>query len=1573
LAALDLDLTSNVGLGVELLTGFYDTGVTPVSFSLNPGDDFGTSLPSEYFNFNIDNTYFSLENLVGGPVLELLDRVQTAFEPLMPVIDMITSEVPLVSSLSKKLGNGEVTYLDAISWFGEGAENAVTFVEFLADTVSLADEITGLINTGSDGGEPKLYLGGFSAPADQAPAEVASVDALAFTEQDPAQAGEDAADAGVLERLNQIFAGVGMNVPLLSNPSAQLGQLLFGGEVDLITWDVPDLQASFDFRQSFPVFPPLYVSLFGGVAFETNFDLGYDTRGIRLAMADGGSPSDLLNGVFLVDDNHADYWVATGDETAYSSPIGDAEMGMTAEIGAGAELNVVVAQAGVEGGVRGNLLADLADPDPDGKVYLDEFASNLVRGPECIFDFSGALNVFLEAFIKVGIDTPFGFVTLFKDRFELAKATILEWGSVSCPPVEPSLGQLSGDVLTLNMGDRAGLVLDDGSIEDGDEVFVIDVIRNEDGSVVVGAGSGLVVAAYNFTQAFVGVTRVEFDAGIGNDSVIFTPEVTVDVVGAGGDGDDNLVGGSGNNHLEGNAGSDAITGRAGNDTLVGGSGNDIIYGFGGRDSIDGGAGDDQLFGDDDIGDLDSFAASNPEFNAGSSAGDNRDTIFGGDGDDSIVAGADADQVDAGDGDDAVAAGDGNDTVEGGRGNDQILGEGGRDTLYGDDQAGEITNGDEVTHADKIQGGDGADRIFGGTGNDLLYAVDEDVLETGSVSGALMDGLWASYIEGGDGDDTIYATNDNDMVRGGDGADYIALGEGDNWAYGGKSSDALIDGSGNSTLLGGTGDDVFDGGEGHDYMEGGPGDDQIYGREGEDTIWGGTTDNDIMPGAVTLSHYDLIVAEGVSDTSQFGFRTTLQADSCAPEIQFAPPVYPEATGPVSVQIYHDADWDRQRDAGEALIEGERWHINLWSVNAAGEYVEQVDFAQGIESGTITLANNALVVGDYVAELTPMQASDWQPTDGLATYRQAFTIDSLSDPLPVLTFGFSKRADLTGTVTKGDAQVAAAGEIVFLDADGDWQRDAGEQYTYTDANGDYVFSDLMVGQDYDVVLESPDDEYARLLYPASGAEGYATVTIAEDGATADFAMLPVTLPVVSGVGLASSNRGAQIDWIDDGSNQVVPIDSAVAYDQVVVSMCGIDLAQEALQLGPVLVYDLEQWVELGTSISPLSATQSLNANGDIVLNLTQSLGAGGYLVFIDDKIFLDKGLDKEITLDGEWDNGRDRFVSGDGVAGGDFLFSFQIAGTDKEVAPEDKGDEGAAKAALTLEAPTVQQASIGATATGSTATITGTLWLDSALDAKPHHRMENGEPVLGNTSVTLVTKDGVAVANTMTNTDGQFSFVNVAAGEYRVEITDTDQWSTTSLTSSVVGEEWLVARYFGTGTTAIVYGNALDLVDIEKADILQTVALPSDKVVDKTPVMVRDVAAIGSNVYTSYQWDNGGKPAGALMLTNTEDPSVTQPIWSTALGGVYVGLDAIDETTLLGITNEGEVRLIDTSTAKHQLTGSLQDATTKTNWVPVGDVAAVSPTEAYAVVVPKGSPSSTQYLATFNPLTNPSRPA
>src|SRR5690606_32694211 len=136
--------------------------------------------------------------------------------------------------------------------------------------------------------------------------------------------------------------------------------------------------------------------------------VGYDSRGLETG--------DFLDGFYFGDHAFDSVSKSFTDEDIL-------ELGLKVFFEATASLSIVVAEAGVTGGVEAQIGANWADDDGDGKFYLDEIGKKLAEGIFCIFDFEGALTAYLEAFVKLGFDTPFGFVTLFEDTFELLRVT----------------------------------------------------------------------------------------------------------------------------------------------------------------------------------------------------------------------------------------------------------------------------------------------------------------------------------------------------------------------------------------------------------------------------------------------------------------------------------------------------------------------------------------------------------------------------------------------------------------------------------------------------------------------------------------------------------------------------------------------------------------------------------------------------------------------------------------------------------------------------------------------------------------------------------------------------------------------------------------------------------------------------------------------------------------------------------------------------------------------------------------------------------------------------------------------
>lgn len=116
-----------------------------------------------------------------------------------------------------------------------------------------------------------------------------------------------------------------------------------------------------------------------------------------------------------------------------------------------------------------------------------------------------------------------------------------------------------------------------------------------------------------------------YNAGGGDDFLIFNVDDRVKTQGHGGPGNDTIVGGEGWDWIGGDDGNDLLYGRGTQDQVIGDSGNDTLYGGAGDDFLVGLAGDDLLFG-----------GSGNDFLID---GFGRDTLMGEGGDDHLYAGS----------------------------------------------------------------------------------------------------------------------------------------------------------------------------------------------------------------------------------------------------------------------------------------------------------------------------------------------------------------------------------------------------------------------------------------------------------------------------------------------------------------------------------------------------------------------------------------------------------------------------------------------------------------------------------------------------------------------------------------------------------------------------------------------------------------------------------------------------------------------------------------------------------------------------------------------------------------------
>ncbi len=339
---------------------------------------------------------------------------------------------------------------------------------------------------------------------------------------------------------------------------------------------------------------------------------------------------------------------------------------------AGAEVDIVIASAGVLVGIKATVDMNLHDggrptdnSKVDGLLYMDELAS-MLNNPICIFDVSGQLDAFVKFFITVGI-SPFDF----SFSITIVEVTLLNMKDITDPicnhPPPPHLAEENdaSGTLILKIGPNTpGRNIADGG--SGGELQTNEkiVVRQLDNNA--GDGHKFSVTAFGLTQEYPEqghplIKRIMADGGGGKDNITMQPGVAGSV---------NPDGSLGSQTFDVSVPTE-ICGGADQDVIQGGVNADLLIG----DSPDAAAhaihcgsptGDSGADGNDSIG--------------GNAGGD---TIYGGGADDTLVGEAGDDTINGGPGIDNAQGGEGVDTIHGDAGNDALSGgPGGRRPEHG---------------------------------------------------------------------------------------------------------------------------------------------------------------------------------------------------------------------------------------------------------------------------------------------------------------------------------------------------------------------------------------------------------------------------------------------------------------------------------------------------------------------------------------------------------------------------------------------------------------------------------------------------------------------------------------------------------------------------------------------------------------------------------------------------------------------------------------------------------------------------------------------------------------------------
>ncbi|NOQ51065.1 MAG: hypothetical protein GQ578_02440, partial [Desulfuromonadaceae bacterium] len=875
-------------------------GLQLVSFS-----DLSTNLIKDGLEIvEFQDASLDLGSFVSDFVEPVLSVVREVTDPLQPIIDILTTPLPVISDIGP-----DMTILDLAEM--TGVVNA-GLIQSIADMITLINGIplgaeSLLLNFGdftiyNRDEDPDLDL---TDPNEDVQSKVEIPDIEA-----PAIPNDGSKTSGFVDKIKS--AG-DFDIPIINDPS-QIFNLLLGKDAVLLTYDLQPLVAEFTYKQSFPVYGPLAVAIFGEIAAEADFAFGFDTYGIS-QFADSGfrNPALIFNGFYISDTD-----LPTGE---YGTDV--PELTLSGGFGAAAELNLGIASAGAGGGVFFDVFFNLFDPSHDGKVRVPEVINSVINefrygspvfAPMAMFDVSGEVYAQLFAYIEF---------LFFEIEFDITPPlTIVEF-DIPFTRVPTLATELDDGVLQLNMGEFASQRLNNNTI-DGNEVFVVS-----------GNGSTVNVSATfggtTFTQTFKGVSKILGLAGEGDD--------VIDLRGLNSSSIEfELDGGVGNDQIllsPAAFGAAVVTGGVGDDLIVGGSGNDQLYGGAGNDRIFGGFGFDVLFGDEgEIAYLEGLDAGGNLIVLTDTQGNKlvdytRSRVKVTDGDDLIDGGAGADQIFGGGGEDDLRGSTGNDLLIGDGGilrsqltitaknevapenyqldDDAVLefmldGENLLFTLLAADTVGNTTlealiadinnqlaitegiDGRIITEADA----DGTSILFRAVGEILEFRVKgaNEIAVAGlgftpffkkvSVLDDTTRGDGkADILSGGTGNDVIFAGRGNDDIFGDAGDDQL---------YGEDGFDLIYGNDGNDSLFGGEDNDRLSGGADDDHIEGGAGNDQIWGDwmvgeiisgvAGVDSVWGGTGLDTIFGGAAGDflfgdSDPDKIFGEAGNDTIDGG--------------------------------------------------------------------------------------------------------------------------------------------------------------------------------------------------------------------------------------------------------------------------------------------------------------------------------------------------------------------------------------------------------------------------------------------------------------------------------------------------------------------------------------------------------------------------------------------------------------------------------------------------------------------------------------------------------------------------------
>ena len=239
---------------------------------------------------SFDHLKLNFGQLINEFLDPIIHPIQQVLVPLKPLIDFISTPLPLLSGFGK-----DVTLIDLAAYFGgEGAAEAADFIDSVGEIsrivalIGHADEglvldlgnfsfgATDLRHARGDG--PNALPTQFSGLDDPAFQALLGVSALNSADQIRSQPG-----AGQFDQVAPRNNSSGFTIPILDDPKSIIG-MMFGINVELVHYKPPSVLLSVKYE--FPSIliwatPPVDLTLGVFGQFELHMGIGYDSSGFR--------------------------------------------------------------------------------------------------------------------------------------------------------------------------------------------------------------------------------------------------------------------------------------------------------------------------------------------------------------------------------------------------------------------------------------------------------------------------------------------------------------------------------------------------------------------------------------------------------------------------------------------------------------------------------------------------------------------------------------------------------------------------------------------------------------------------------------------------------------------------------------------------------------------------------------------------------------------------------------------------------------------------------------------------------------------------------------------------------------------------------------------------------------------------------------------------------------------------------------------------------------------------------------------------------------------------------------------